>query len=119
MTLKDVRRGSPPPAITSMDEIQQRKGMPFDEFCAEHPWWEWTESRLARRMIDDQARAWVPMWNPDPGVGICYDPELTPQAEVYLAELVRKLDEDQAAGKLRLWDLDELDELDVIEGVQE
>ena len=102
--------------ITSMEEIRSRKGMPFDEFCIEHPWWEWTEARLARRMIDDQGRAWVPMWNPDPGVGICYDPELTPEAEVYLTEIVRKLDEDQAAGNLRLWDLDELDAL---EGAQD
>ena len=105
--------------VTSMDEIRRRKGMPFDEFCAKHPWWEWTESRLARRMIDAQGRAWVPMWDPDPGVGICYDPELTPESEAYIAELVHQLDEEQAAGKLKLWDLDELDELDALEDAVE
>ncbi len=102
-------------SVTPMDEIQRRKGMPFDEFCAQHPWWEWTESRLARRLIDEQGRAWVPMWNPDvgnSGTGICYDPEITPEAEQNLVEVLRKLDEDLAAGKTRLYDLRELDDWD-------
>ena len=86
--------------------------MPFDEFCAKHPYWEWTESRLARRMIDSQGHAWVPMWAPDPGVGICYDPELTPEAEENVVEMLRRLDEDLAAGRAKLYDLHELDDWD-------
>ena len=100
--------------VTPTDEIRRRKGMPFDEFCAQHPWWEWTESRLARRMIDDQGRAWVPMWDPDigdAGVGICYDPEITPQAEKAVAEMVRRSIEYERNGG-RLWYLDELDDWD-------
>lgn len=108
MTLKDVQ------PVTSMEEIRRCKGMPFDEFCAQHPWWEWTESRLARRMIDDHGRAWVPMWNPDPGVDICYDPELTPEAEAALEEMVRRSKEYERNGG-KLWDLDELDDLDDLE----
>ena len=84
--------------------------MPFEEFCAKHPYWEWTESRLARRMIDSQGHAWVPMWAPDPGVGICYDPELTPEAEENVVEMLRRLDEDLAAGRAKLYDLHELDD---------
>ena len=50
------------------------------------------------------------MWAPNPGVGICYDPELTPEAEVYIAELSRKALEDALAGKGTY--LDELDDWD-------
>ena len=112
MALRKTHDDADPQLITSMDEIRQRKGIPFDEFCATHPWWEWTASRLKRRMIDAHGRAWVPMWEPDPGVGICYDPELTPQAEENIIELLRRHDDDLAAGRTRLYDLDELDELD-------
>lgn len=112
MALRKTHDNTEPQAITPMDEIRRRKGMLFDEFCANRPWWEWTESRLARRMIDDQGRAWVPMWNPDPGVGICYDPEITPEAEENLTEVLRRLDEDLAAGRTRLYDLHELDDWD-------
>ena len=110
MALRQTHDDSGRQPVTPAAEIRRRKGMPFEEFCAKHPYWEWTESRLARRMIDAQGRAWVPMWNPDPGVGICYDPELTPQAEEYIAELSRKAYEDALAG--RVYDLDEIDDLD-------
>lgn len=112
MALRKTHGDAEPQPITSMAEIRSRKGMPFDEFCAKHPWWDWTESRLARRMIDAQGRAWVPMWDPDPGVGICYEPDLTPEAEENLAEMLRRLDEDLAAGKTKLHYLDELDDWD-------
>lgn len=111
MALRKTQPNSAPQPVTSMDEIRSRKGMPFDEFCAKHPWWEWTESRLARRMIDAQGRAWVPMWAPDPGVGICYDPEITPEAEANLLEMVRRSKEYERNGG-KLWTLDELDALD-------
>ena len=111
MALRKTQSDEESQPITSMEEIRQRQGMPFDEFCAEHPWWEWTESRLARRMIDSRGRAWVPMWDPDPGVGICYDPEVTPEAEQNLVEVIRKLDGDLAAGRTRLYDLHELDDM--------
>ena len=109
MVLKKTHSDAEPEQVTSMAEIRSRKGMPYDEFCAQHPWWEWTESRLARRMIDAEGHAWVPMWAPDPGVGICYEPELTPEAEENLAEMLRRLDEDLAAGRARLYELNELD----------
>ncbi len=112
MALRKTQDTPQPPRVTSMDEIRRRQGMPFDEFCAKHPWWEWTESRLSRRMIDEQGRAWVPMWEPDPGVGICYDPEITPEAEENLSEVLRRLDEDLAAGRAKLYYLDELDDWD-------
>ena len=108
MALRKAHGDAEAQPITSMEEIRRRRGMPFDEFCAEHPWWEWTESRLRRRMID----AWVPMWEPDPGVGICYDPEVTPEAEANLSEVLRRLDEDLAAGRAKLHYLDELDDWD-------
>ena len=111
MTLQRAQDQETQDAAMSMDEIRLRKGMPFEEFCEQHPWWEWTESRLARRLIDEQGRAWVPMWNPDPGVGICYDPELTPAAEAAVEELVqRSIEYERQGGKL--WDLDELDALE-------
>lgn len=74
MALRNIRGDTEPQPVTSMEENRRRKGMPFDEFCAKHPWWEWTESRLARRMMDDQGKAWVPMWEPDPGVGLATTP---------------------------------------------
>ncbi len=110
MALRKTHSDVEPQPVTSMEEIRQRKGMPFEEFCAKHPYWEWTESRLARRMIDSQGHAWVPMWAPDPGVGICYDPELTPEAEENVVEMLRRLDEDLAAGRAKLYDLHELDD---------
>ena len=110
MALREAHGDAEAQPVTPMEEIRRRKGMPFEEFCAKHPYWEWTESRLARRMIDSQGRVWVPMWNPNPGVGICYDPELTPEAEVYIAELSRKALEDALAGKGTY--LDELDDWD-------
>ena len=112
MALRKTHSDVEPQPVTSMEELRQRKGMPFDEFCAKHPYWEWTESRLARRMIDSQGHAWVPMWAPDPGVGICYDPELTPEAEENVVEMLRRLDEDLAAGRAKLYDLHELDDWD-------
>ena len=110
MTTQQNQSGALLGTVMSMDEIRERQGMPFEEFCASHPWWEWTETRLERRMIDSQGRAWVPMWTPDPGVGICYDPELTPAGEEYIAELARKAREDALAGNT--YTLDELDAMD-------
>ena len=115
MTLQRARDESESPAVTPIDEIRRRKGMPFEKFCEQHPWWEWTESRLARRMIDEQGRAWVPMWEPNPGVGICYDPELTPAGEEFIADLVQRSIEYERQGG-RFWDLDELDALDALDG---
>ena len=110
MTLQRARDESESTAVTSIDEIRLRKGMPFEEFCEQHPWWEWTESRLARRMIDDQGRAWVPMWEPDPGVGICYDPELTPAGEEFIAELSRKAMAEVLAGGGDIFDPNDADD---------
>ena len=112
MALREAHGDAEAQPVTPMEEIRRRKGMPFEEFCAKHPYWEWTESRLARRMIDSQGHAWVPMWAPDPGVGICYDPELTPEAEENVVEMLRRLDEDLAAGRAKLYDLHELDDWD-------
>ncbi len=112
MTLRRIEGESTLGTPMSMADIRRRKGMLFEQFCEQHPWWEWTESRLSRRMIDPQGQAWVPMWDPDPGVGICYDPELTPAGEEFISELLRRLDEDLAAGRARLYDLDELDDWD-------
>ena len=76
-------------------------------------------ARLARRMIDAQGRAWVPMWEPDPGVGICYDPEITPEAETNLVEeMVRRSKEYERQGG-KLWTLDELEALDALEGADD
>ncbi len=110
MTLQRAGDESESPAVTPIDEIRRRKGMPFEEFCEQHPWWEWTESRLARRMIDEQGRAWVPMWEPDPGVGICYDPELTPAGEEFIAELSRKAMAEVLAGGGDIFDPNEADD---------
>lgn len=118
MALRKAHGDSESQSVTSMDEIRRRQGMPFDEFCAKHPWWEWTEPRLARRMIDAQGRAWVPMWEPDPGVGICYDPEITPEAEKNLEEMVRRSKEYERQGG-KFWTLDELDALDALEGMDD
>ena len=110
MVLEQRQPESEPGTLTSMEDIRAQRGMPFDEFCEQHPWWEWTESRLGRRLIDDQGRVWVPMWDPKYGTGICYDEEWTPEAERNIAEVLRRLDEDLAAGRDSLTYLDELDD---------
>ena len=99
-----------PQAVTSMEEIRARKGMPFDEFCEKHPYWEWTESRMSRNMVDAEGRVWVPMWNAEHGVPIGRPRDLTPEADEFLSELSRKALEDSRAG--RMWTLDEIDAME-------
>ena len=110
MVLEQRQPESEPGTLTSMEDIRAQRGMPFDEFCEQHPWWEWTESRLGRRLIDDQGGVWVPMWAPDPGVGICYDRELTPAGEAYIAEISRQAMAEVLAGGGDVFDPDELDD---------
>jgi hypothetical protein len=61
-------------------------------------------------MFDAQGRSWVPMWDPDPGVGICYDPELTPEAEEYIEQLSREALEEVLSGGGDVFDPDEQDD---------
>ena len=110
VTTQQNQNGALLGTVMSMDEIRERRGMPVEEFCASHPWWEWTEARLGRRMIDSQGRAWVAMWDTEYGVGISYEPELTPQAEVFIAELARRAREEILAGGGDVFDYDAPDD---------
>ena len=107
MALRKTHSDAEPQPVTSMDEIRRRQGMPFDEFCARYPDWEWSERRRERLMLDPQGRVWVPTWNPEYGVGIAYDePGFTPEAEDYIIELARNAREEILAGGGDVFDPD-------------
>ena len=95
--------------ITPMSEIRRHKGMPFDDFCAEYPDWEWSERRKRNRlMYDEEGRVWVPMFDPEYGSLYAYDePGFTPEVEEALVEESRRALEEVRAG--RFYTLDDLD----------
>lgn len=111
MALRKTHDNTEPQAITPLDEIRRRKGMPFDEFTSKYPDWEWSERRRRRLMVDELERIWVPTWDPEYGVGIAYDePGYTPEAEEWIAELSRQALEEVRAGGGDVFDPDEPDD---------
>ena len=111
MALRDVdsESGSPHP-VTPMAEIRQHKGMLFDEFTRENSGWQWSAKRRKCLMYDEQGRCWVPMFEPEHGVGIEYDPLYTPEVEEMFDEISRKAREDILAGRVTY--VDEMDDDD-------
>ena len=111
MALRDVDSESDSThPVTPMAEIRRRKGLLFDEFTRKNPGWQWTAKRRKCLMYDEQGRCWVPMFEPEHGVGIEYDPLYTPEVEEMFDEISRKAREDILAGRVTY--LDELDDDD-------
>ena len=110
MVLEQADNASEARPITPMSEIRLRKGMLFDDFTREHPGWQWSDKRRKRLMFDEQGRAWVPMFNPEYGVGIAYPADYTPEAEERLNAISRKARADILAGKGVVFNSDEPDD---------
>ena len=110
MVLEQADNASEARPITPMPEIQRHKGMLFDDFTREHPGWQWSEKRRKCLMFDDQGRVWVPMFDPEYGVGIAYPAEFTPEAEERFKAISRKARADVLAGRVTY--LDELEDED-------